>query len=49
MAPRLYFHTRLANQFDAMIHIDKTTALEPLDLGPVWADAEPPETYPSGI
>jgi erythromycin esterase-like protein len=44
-----YFNTRLADQFDAMIHIDKTTALKPLDLGPVWADAEPPETYPSGI
>jgi erythromycin esterase-like protein len=44
-----YFYTRLADQFDAMIHIDQTNALEPLDLGPVWADAEPPETFPSGI
>jgi erythromycin esterase-like protein len=44
-----YFHTRLADQFDAMIHIDETRALEPLDRGPVWAGAEPPETYPSGV
>lgn len=28
---------------------EETSALEPLDLGPVWAGAEPPETYPSGI
>lgn len=44
-----YFHTRLADQFDAMIHIDETRALEPLDKGAVWKSAEPPETYPSGI
>ena len=28
-----YFYTRLAEQFDAMIHIDETHALEPLDRG----------------
>jgi erythromycin esterase-like protein len=44
-----YFHTRLADQFDAMIHIDETSALEPLDKGAVWKSAEPPETYPSGV
>ena len=44
-----YFHTRLADQFDAMIHIDETSALEPLDRGRVWASPEPPETYPSGV
>jgi erythromycin esterase-like protein len=44
-----YFHTRLADQFDAMIHIDETSALEPLDKGAVWKSGEPPETYPSGI
>jgi len=44
-----YFHTRLADQFDAMIHIDKTSALEPLDKGTIWTSAEPPETYPSGV
>lgn len=44
-----YFHTRLADQFDAVIHIDETQALEPLDQGPVWANREAPETYPSGV
>jgi erythromycin esterase-like protein len=44
-----YFMTRLAQQFDALIHIDETSALEPLDHGPVWHSIEPPETYPSGV
>jgi erythromycin esterase-like protein len=44
-----YFFTRLADQFDAMIHIDETRALEPLDKGPAWANREAPETYPSGV
>jgi erythromycin esterase-like protein len=44
-----YFHTRLSGQFDAMIHIDATSALEPLDKGPVWSTGEAPETFPSGI
>ena len=44
-----YFYTRLPEQFDAMIHIDETGALEPLDKGPVWANREAPETYPSGV
>ena len=44
-----YFYTHLAQQFDAMIHIDETSALEPLDKGAVWSTGEVPETYPSGI
>ncbi|HSV36104.1 MAG TPA: erythromycin esterase family protein [Ramlibacter sp.] len=44
-----YFHTRLPEQFDAMVHLDRTHALEPLDKGPVWTTLEPPETYPSGV
>ncbi len=44
-----YFETRLPDQFDALIHIDETTALEPLDKGKVWTTGEPPETYPSGV
>ena len=44
-----YFHTHLARQFDAMIHIDETSALEPLDKGPVWSTGEAPETFPSGM
>ena len=43
-----YFYTRLAQQFDAVIHIDETSALEPLDVGQVWSDREAPETFPSG-
>ena len=44
-----YFMTRLPQQFDALIHIDETSALEPVDHGPVWHSVEPPETYPSGV
>jgi erythromycin esterase-like protein len=44
-----YFETRLADQFDALIHIDETNALEPLDQGRSWKTEEPPETYPSGV
>ena len=43
-----YFYTRLAEQFDAVIHIDETSAVEPLDVGQVWIDGEAPETFPSG-
>ena len=41
--------TCLSQQFDALVHIDKTKALEPLDHGPVWHSVEPPESYPSGV
>lgn len=44
-----YFFTRLPDQFDAVIHIEQTHALEPLDRGPVWTSGEVPETYPSGV
>ena len=44
-----YFHTRLPAQFDAMVHIDATRALEPLVAEPAWHAGEPPETYPSGL
>ena len=45
-----YFSTHLAGQFDALIHIDETSALEPLDKGPIWnLTEEAPETFPSGI
>jgi erythromycin esterase-like protein len=45
-----YFRTSLAAQFDAVIHIDRTSALEPLEP---WAaeeaDVDLPETFPSGV
>ena len=45
-----YFHARLAEQFDAVLHFDETTAVEPLEPGEQWHKGdEPPETYPSGI
>ncbi len=45
-----YFRARIADQFDAVIHIDRTSALEPLEPGGAWRRGpEPPETYPSGL
>ncbi|MBI2770982.1 MAG: erythromycin esterase family protein [Burkholderiales bacterium] len=44
-----YFHTRLPAQFDAMIHLDETHALQPLDPPGNWPGREAPETYPSGL
>ncbi|MBI4472789.1 MAG: erythromycin esterase family protein, partial [Acidobacteria bacterium] len=43
-----YFRARLPNQFDAIIHIDTTTAVEPLEPTPEW-HTEEWETYPSGV
>jgi erythromycin esterase-like protein len=44
-----YFHARLADQFDGVIHIDHTRALHPLERTAQWQNGEPPETFPSGI
>lgn len=44
-----YFHTRLPDQFDVMIHLDQTRALEPLERESVWDEGELPETYPSNL
>src|SRR5271166_21167 len=44
-----YFHVRPADQFDAMIHVDRTRALEPLEPTSLWIAGETPETYPSGL
>lgn len=44
-----YFHTHLAEQFDVLIHIDDTGALEPLDKTEPWTTGEAPETFPSGL
>ena len=43
-----YFRVRLPEQFDAVLHIDRTSALEPLER---WAfdESDLPETYPSGV
>jgi erythromycin esterase-like protein len=44
-----YYFARLPEQFDAMIHIDKTTALKPLEETALWHKGEVFETYPAGL
>jgi len=44
-----YYDVALSRQFDAIIHIDETSALRALEPDTGWHDAEPPETYPTGI
>lgn len=44
-----YFHTRPADQFDMIVHIDTTRALEPLEVTSLWISGQNPETYPSGL
>jgi erythromycin esterase-like protein len=45
-----FFLADLPAQFDAVIHLDRTTALTPLDPDPGWETAEElPETFPFGV
>jgi len=44
-----YFEARLAKQFDVVIHMDTTHAVEPLERTVLWDRGEPAETYPSGL
>ena len=44
-----YFHARLAEQFDYVIHIDETRAVEPLERTAAWDVGETAETFPSGL
>ncbi|PYX24002.1 MAG: erythromycin esterase [Acidobacteria bacterium] len=44
-----YFQARLANQFDAVIHLDETRAVEPLERTSQWEAGEFPETYPFAV
>lgn len=44
-----YYHVRPGEQFDAIIHIDRTRALEPLEVTSSWSAGETPETYPTGL
>lgn len=45
-----YFEASLPAQFDGIIHIDRTRAVEPIAHAKRWNVAEEvPETYPSGI
>jgi erythromycin esterase-like protein len=44
-----YFRARLTEQFDALIHFDRTRALEPLERTSLWDEGELPETYPFAV
>ena len=44
-----YFQTHLSDQFDAVIHIDETRAVEPLERTAEWDHGEPLETFPFGV
>ncbi len=44
-----YFPARLAGQFDAVVHVDETRAVEPLERSAGWLAGELPETYPTAF
>ena len=44
-----YFHARIAEQFDAVVHLDRTRAVEPLQPAAGRREPELPETYPSAL
>ncbi|HVH40954.1 MAG TPA: erythromycin esterase family protein [Labilithrix sp.] len=44
-----WFHAKMADQFDALIHIDRTSAVEPLVKREPRESEDLPETYPSAL
>ncbi len=44
-----YFSASLSAQFDAVFHLDETTAVEPFDITEHWTQHEAPDTYPFGL
>jgi erythromycin esterase-like protein len=44
-----FFLARVADQFDAVIHISETRAVEPLERTARWEQGEAPETYPFAV
>ena len=44
-----YVEARLLEQFDAVIHIDETRAVEPIERATAWDKGEVPETFPTGV
>jgi erythromycin esterase-like protein len=44
-----WFAADIARQFDALVHVDVTRAVEPLERSQGWELGEPPETYPSAL
>lgn len=41
-----YFDAWIGKQFDVVIHVDRTSALEPLDSISGWKSSDAPDTYP---
>jgi erythromycin esterase-like protein len=44
-----YLRARVADQYDAVIHVENTNAVEPLDRTALWEQAEAPETFPYAV
>ncbi len=44
-----YFRARIVDQFDGVIHIDSTSAVQPLERVGLHPEDEAPETYPSSL
>lgn len=44
-----YFYANARAQFDLLIHIDRTRAVEPLERSARWPSTEAPETYPTAL
>ena len=44
-----YFRASLPDQFDAVIHLDETRAVEPLERSAGWQNGELPDTFPFSV
>ena len=44
-----YFYASLPLQFDAVLHVDETHAVDPLDQPSARKASDAPETYPTGV
>ena len=44
-----YYKAQISKQFDALIYISETTAVEPLKVTPKWQSGEADDTYPFGM
>jgi len=44
-----FFAASATQQYDALVHLDSTRAVEPLERTATWEHREPPETYPTSL
>ena len=44
-----YYFSKLPEQFDAIIHIDHSHEVKPLETTGLWHETELVETYPTGL